>query len=84
MRKLIILLMLVGCLSVSAQVKVKESKTTFAREALQPYLDKGTRAGDMLYRIFRCCRQARYRYGRRVYGMLANQGFLRCNYRETR
>ena len=45
MRKLIILLMLVGCLSVSAQVKVKESKTTFAREALQPYLDKGTLAG---------------------------------------
>ena len=45
MRKLIILLMLVGCLSVSAQVKVKESKTTFAREALQPYIDKGTLAG---------------------------------------
>ena len=45
MRKLIILLMLVGCLSVSAQVKVKESKTTFAREALQPYLDKGSLAG---------------------------------------
>ena len=47
MKKTFVLLLASLCmvLSVQAQTKVKESKTTFAKEALQPYVDSGQLAG---------------------------------------
>ena len=47
MKKSFILLVASLCmvLSVQAQTKVRESKTTFAKEALQPYVDSGQLAG---------------------------------------
>lgn len=45
MKKLILLLVFVLCLPVMAQDKVKDSKTNFAREALQPFVDSGQLAG---------------------------------------
>ena len=47
MKRTFILLLASLCmvLSVQAQTKVKESKTTFAKEALQPYVDSGQLAG---------------------------------------
>ncbi|MBQ7607880.1 MAG: beta-lactamase family protein [Desulfovibrionaceae bacterium] len=45
MRKTIFLLIAVFSLSLSAKTGPRESKTSFAREALQPYVDKGQLAG---------------------------------------
>lgn len=45
MKRILLLLMLVGCLSATAKTKVINSKTNFAREALQPYVDRGILAG---------------------------------------
>lgn len=45
MKKLILSLVFVLCLPVMAQEKVKDSKTNFAREALQPFVDSGQLAG---------------------------------------
>ena len=45
MKKLFFLLLVTLCLSASAQKKVIDSKTTFAREALQPYVDSGELPG---------------------------------------
>ena len=47
MKRSFILLVASLCmaLSMQAQTKVKESKTTFAKEALQPYVDSGQLAG---------------------------------------
>ena len=44
-RSLLLLASLCVVLSVGAQTKTKESKTTFAKEALQPYVDSGQLAG---------------------------------------
>lgn len=46
--KKICLLLFASCimvLAVSAQLRVRESKTSYAKEALQPYVDKGELAG---------------------------------------
>ena len=45
MRKTLFLLIAVFSLSLSAKTGPRESKTSFAREALQPYVDKGQLAG---------------------------------------
>ncbi|MDD6471656.1 MAG: serine hydrolase [Bacteroidales bacterium] len=45
MRKLLFLLTMAFCLSVSAQKNVKESGTAFAKEVLQPYVDRGELPG---------------------------------------
>ena len=45
MRKLLFLLTMAFCFSVSAQKNVKESGTTFAKEVLQPYVDRGELPG---------------------------------------
>lgn len=47
MKRTLVLLLASLCmvLSVQAQTKVKESKTTFAKEALQPYVESGQLAG---------------------------------------
>ena len=45
MKKLIFLFAVTFCLSLGAQKKVIDSKTTFAREALQPYVDRGELPG---------------------------------------
>ena len=47
MKKISLLLLASLCvvLSMEAQTKTKESKTTFAKEALQPYVDSGQLAG---------------------------------------
>ena len=45
MKKLLFLLAISFCLSASAQKKVIDSKTNFAREALQPYVDRGELPG---------------------------------------
>ena len=42
---LLLLASLCVVLSMGAQTKTKESKTTFAKEALQPYVDSGQLAG---------------------------------------
>ena len=48
MKKLLFLLAISFCLSASAQKKVIDSKTNFAREALQPYVDRGELPGNMI------------------------------------
>ncbi len=47
MKKIVILLLAAFCmvLTVGAQSKVKDSKTNYAREVLQPYVDSGRLAG---------------------------------------
>jgi len=45
MKKLIFLLVLTCCLTVSAKSGPKDSKTTYAKEALQPFVDKGVLPG---------------------------------------
>lgn len=45
MKKLFLLLALALCISVTAKDSVRESQTSFAREALQPYVDRGELAG---------------------------------------
>ena len=45
MKRIFLLLALACCLSASAKMKVINSKTTFAREALQPFVDSGALAG---------------------------------------
>ena len=45
MRKLLFLLTMAFCFSVSAQKNVKESGTAFAKEVLQPYVDRGELPG---------------------------------------
>ena len=45
MKKLFLLLALALCISVTAKDGVRESQTSFAREALQPYVDRGELAG---------------------------------------
>ena len=45
MKKLLILLLVGFCMNVSGQKKVIDSKTNFAREALQPYVDSGQLPG---------------------------------------
>ena len=45
MKKLFFLLAITFCLTATAQKKVIDSKTTFAREALQPYFDRGELPG---------------------------------------
>jgi len=45
MKKILVLLVFVLCLPSMAQEKVKDSKTDFAREALQPFVDSGQLAG---------------------------------------
>ena len=45
MKKLFFLLLTAFCLTAGAQKKVIDSKTTFAREALQPYVDRGELPG---------------------------------------
>ena len=45
MKKLLFLLAISFCLSAAAQKKVIDSKTNFAREALQPYVDRGELPG---------------------------------------
>ena len=41
MKKLFFLLLVTFCLTANAKTKVIESKTTFAKEVLQPYVDRG-------------------------------------------
>ena len=45
MKKVIILLVVSFCLTMTAKTGPKDSKTTFAKEALQPYVDSGQLAG---------------------------------------
>ena len=45
MKKLFFLLLVAFCLTASAKTKVINSKTTFAKEALQPYVDRGELPG---------------------------------------
>ena len=45
MKKLFFLMLVMFCVSASGQKKVIDSKTTFAQEALQPYLDSGELPG---------------------------------------
>ena len=45
MKKLLFLLAISFCLTASAQKKVIDSKTTYAREVLQPYVDRGEQPG---------------------------------------
>lgn len=45
MKRMFISAALVCCLAASAQNGIKESETTYAKEALQPYLDQGVLAG---------------------------------------
>ena len=45
MKKLLFLLAITICLSANAQKKVIDSKTTFAQEVLQPYVDRGELPG---------------------------------------
>lgn len=45
MKKLLFLIAIMSCLVASAQKKTVDSKTTFAREALQPYVDRGELPG---------------------------------------
>ena len=45
MKKLFFLLLVMFCVSASGQKKVTDSKTSFAKEALQPYLDSGELPG---------------------------------------
>ena len=45
MRKIVFLLVAVICLAASGKGNVVESKTSFAREALQPYVDRGELPG---------------------------------------
>ena len=45
MKKLLFLLAISFCLTASAQKKVIDSKTTYAREVLQPYVDRGELPG---------------------------------------
>ena len=45
MRKIVFLLVAVICLAASGKGNVIESKTSFAREALQPYVDRGELPG---------------------------------------
>ena len=45
MKKLFFLLLVMFCVSASGQKKVVDSKTSFAKEALQPYLDSGELPG---------------------------------------
>lgn len=45
MKKIFLLLILAVSVQVMAQVKVRDSKTTFAQEALQPYVDSGVMPG---------------------------------------
>lgn len=45
MKKVLFLLAITLCLSATAQKKVIKSKTTFAKEALQPYVDRGELPG---------------------------------------
>ena len=45
MKKLLFLLAISFCLTASAQKKVIDSKTTFAQEVLQPYVDRGELPG---------------------------------------
>lgn len=45
MKKLLFLIAISFCLVASAQKKTVDSKTTFAREALQPYVDRGELPG---------------------------------------
>ena len=45
MKKLLFLLAISFCLTASAQKKVTDSKTTYAREVLQPYVDRGELPG---------------------------------------
>ena len=45
MKRMFISAALVCCLAASAQNGIKESQTTYAKEALQPYLDQGVLAG---------------------------------------
>ena len=45
MKKLLFLFAVTFCMTVTAQKKVIDSKTTYAQEALQPYLDRGELPG---------------------------------------
>lgn len=45
MKRFLFLVAIACCLSASAQKKVVDSKTTFAQEALQPYVDRGELPG---------------------------------------
>lgn len=45
MKKTIFLLIALFCLSASAKNSPKDSKTSFAKTVLQPYVDKGQLAG---------------------------------------
>ena len=45
MKKILILVMLACCMNATAKSGIKDSKTTFAKEALQPYVDNGQLAG---------------------------------------
>ena len=45
MKKLLFLLVLTCCLTAGAQKKVIDSKTTYAKEVLQPYVDRGELPG---------------------------------------
>lgn len=45
MKKLFFFLLVTFCLTASAKTKVVESKTTFAKEVLQPYVDRGELPG---------------------------------------
>ena len=44
-RSMIVILLAAFCLTVTTQAKVKDSKTTYAKEVLQPYVDNGQLAG---------------------------------------
>ena len=45
MRQLFLFLAVAFCLCGTAKTEVKDSKTNYAREALQPYLDRGELPG---------------------------------------
>ncbi len=45
LRKSIILLAVLFCVSLTVQAKTKDSKTTYAKEVLQPYVDSGQLSG---------------------------------------
>ena len=44
-RSTIVILLAMFCLTATTQAKVKDSKTTYAKEVLQPYVDNGQLAG---------------------------------------
>ena len=64
MKRILFLLALTVCLSATAQKAPTKSKTTFAKEALQPYVDSGQLAGaiSVFYKAFKNAKKSDKRH----------------------